>query len=108
MSSTNQKIYSNAHTNFFEKIVLKKRLEITNVIKNFLEDKNIENILDIGSTSDDINTSSNFIVKNLGKYKEYKSISDQSLEIGFFNRILKKSITEDFSDEEITNFKCNN
>ena len=105
MSSTNQKIYSNAHTNFFEKIVLKKRLEITNVIKNFLEDKNIENILDIGSTSDDINTSSNFIVKNLGKYKEYKSISDQSLEIGFFNRILKKSITEDFSDEEITNFK---
>lgn len=105
MSSNNQKIYSNAHTIFFEKIVLKKRLEITNIIKNFLEDKNIENILDIGSTSDDINTSSNFIVKNLGKYKEYKSISDQNLEIGFFNKILKKSITEDFSDEEITNFK---
>ena len=105
MSSAEKKIYSNIHLNFFDKIVLKKRSEIISIIKIFLKDLKIDNVLDIGSTYDDTNPSSNYIIKNLGNYKEYKSISDQKIVTDFFNRKLKKSITEDFSNEEITNFK---
>ena len=80
MSSSHKKIYSNLHSNFFDKIVLKKRFEIISVIKKFLKDVKIENVLDVGSTYDDINPSSNYVIKNLGEYKEYKSISDQKIE----------------------------
>lgn len=106
MSSSHKKIYSNLHSIFFDKIVLKKRFEIISVIKKFLKDVKIENVLDVGSTHDDINASSNYIIKNLGEYKEYKSISDQKIETDFFKEKLKKSITADFSNDEITKFKC--
>jgi len=100
----NQKIYSIAHYSFFEKITLKKRIEMTNVIKEFLNEKSIKDILDVGSTEDDDNVSSNYIVKNIGKFKEYKSISNQVIRSNFFTHKLTKSITENFSDEEIQNF----
>mgnify|MGYP001276566876 FL=1 len=100
----NQKIYSIAHYSFFEKIVLKKRKKMTNVIKEFLNEKSIKDILDVGSTEDDDNVSSNYIVKNIGKFKEYKSISNQVIRSNFFTHKLTKSITENFSDEEIQNF----
>ena len=100
----NQKIYSIAHYSFFEKIALKKRIEMTNVIKEFLNEKSIKDILDVGSTEDDDNVSSNYIVKNIGKFKEYKSISNQVIRSNFFTHKLTKSITENFSDEEIQNF----
>ncbi len=106
MSTSHKKIYSNLHSNFFDKIVLKKRFEIISVIKKFLKDEKIENVLDVGSTYDDINPSSNYVIKNLGEYKEYKSISDQKIETDFFKKKLKKSITEEFLNDEITNFKC--
>ncbi len=105
LKDNNQKIYSVAHFSFFEKIVLKKRIEITNIIKKFLNDKNIQNILDVGSTEDDDNFSSNYIVKNIGNYKEFKSISDQVIKTNFFTHKLTKSITENFSEEEIKKFK---
>ena len=106
MSTSHKKIYSNLHSNFFDKIVLKKRFEIISVIKKFLKDEKIENVLDVGSTYDDINPSSNYVIKNLGEYKEYKSISDQKIETDFFKKKLRKSITEEFLNDEITNFKC--
>mgnify|MGYP001178710706 CR=1 FL=1 len=104
LKDNNQKIYSVAHFSFFEKIVLKKRIEMTNVIKEFLNEKSIKDILDVGSTEDDDNVSSNYIVKNIGKFKEYKSISNQVIRSNFFTHKLTKSITENFSDEEIQNF----
>lgn len=105
LKDNNQKIYSVAHFSFFEKIALKKRIEMTNIIKKFLNDKNIQNILDVGSTEDDDNFSSNYIVKNLGNYKEFKSISDQVIKTNFFTHKLTKSITENFSEGEIKKFK---
>jgi hypothetical protein len=99
------KIYSSAHYSFFDKIILNKRLVILDVVKNFLKDKNIQDVLDIGSTGDDNNISSNFIIKNLGEYKTYKSISDQDIGLNFFSNKLKKSITENFSEEDIVSFK---
>jgi len=105
LKNNNQKIYSNAHFSFFENITQKKRMEMTKLIKNFLNKKNIENILDIGSTEDDNNISSNYIIKNLGNYKVYKSISNQKIKSNFFIQKLCKSITENFSEKEINNFK---
>ena len=103
--SDGQKIYLTKHFSIFEKILLKKRKEILVVLKKFLNNKEIKDVLDVGSTEDDSNESSNFLVKNLGKDKNYKSISDQSIKSNFFSKTLKKSITENFTQDEIEKFK---
>ena len=100
-----QKIYLTKHYSFFEKILLNKRKEILSKLKNFLNDKKINDVLDIGSTEDDANESSNFIIKNLGNFKEVKSISDQSINSKFFSKSLKKSITSKFSKDDIKEFQ---
>ena len=100
-----QKIYLTKHYSFFEKILLKKRKEILLVLKNFLNDKAIDDVLDVGSTEDDDNESSNFLIKNLGNYKNIKSISDQTIKSNFFTKVLKKSITDDFNADEIKDFQ---
>ncbi len=100
-----QKIYLTKHYSFFENILLKKRKEILIVLKKFINDKEIKDVLDIGSTEDDNNESSNYLVKNLGNDKDYKSISDQTINSNFFTKTLKKSITDDFSRNDIENFQ---
>ena len=105
MNNNRQKIYLTKHYSFFEKILLKKRKEILQVLKKFLNDKIVDDVLDIGSTEDDENESSNFLIKNLGNYRYYKSISDQKINSNFFSKILRKSITEDFTDDEIKDFQ---
>ena len=105
LKKNNQKIYSNIHFSFFEKISTKKRSEIAYIIKNFLKDKKIGDVLDIGTTEDEEYIGSNYIVKNIGNFKKFKSISNQTINSGFFNLKLKKSITENFNNEEIKNFK---
>ena len=100
-----QKIYLTKHYSFFEKILLKKRKEILVLLKEFLIDKEIKDILDVGSTEDDNNESSNYLIKNLGVDKSYKSISDQSITSNFFSKVLKKSITDSFTEDEIKNFQ---
>ena len=104
-NSDGQKIYLTKHYSIFEKILLKKRKEILVVLKKFLNNKEIKDVLDVGSTEDDNNESSNFLVKNLGKDKNYISISDQSIKSNFFSKTLKKSITENFTSDEIEKFK---
>ena len=105
INNDEQKIYSAKHYSFFEKIILNKRKEILFILKKFLEDKEIKDILDIGSTEDDTNESSNYLIKNLGINKVYKSISDQTIKSKFFSKTLKKSITEDLNKSEIDDFK---
>tara|TARA_Y100000591_G_scaffold312787_1_gene317650 strand:+ start:90 stop:773 length:684 start_codon:yes stop_codon:yes gene_type:complete len=104
-NNSKEKIYSSAHFPFIEKIALNKRIEMTEKIKDFLKNKDIQNVLDVGTTEDNELASSNFIIKNLGNYNNYKSISDQNIESNFFSKTLKKSITDDFSDEEIKDFQ---
>ncbi len=99
-----QKIYSNFHINFFDKILNKKRFEITNIINEFIEDKNLYDALDIGTTNDEKNLSSNIIIKNLKGIKEFKSLSDQFINLKFFSKSLKKSIIHTFNENEIENF----
>jgi hypothetical protein len=97
-------IYVINHYNFFDKIVLKKRLEISNIINNIIKDLQIYDALDIGTTSDDKNVSSNTVIKNIKNIEKFKCISDQMVTSNFFSKILKKSITEEFSENELYKF----
>ena len=99
-----EKIFVTKHYSFFEKILLKKRKEILIILKEFLNDKKIIDILDVGTTEDETNKSSNYLIKNLGADKYYKSISDQTITSNFL-KSLKKSITENFTEDEIEKFK---
>jgi hypothetical protein len=97
-------IYAINHYNFFDKIVFKKRLEIYNIINNIIKDLQIHDALDIGTTSDDKNASSNIVIKNIRNIDKFKCISDQIVNSDFFHKSLKKSITEEFSENELYDF----
>ena len=103
--SLKNKIYSNFHLSFMDKITHKKRKEILKVIDNFLNDKNLKDALDIGTTEDTENPSSNFIVRNLKNFESYKSISDQKINSNFFRKKLQKSITENFLKADLDEYK---
>ena len=91
------KIYAINHYNFIDRIVIKKRKEMCNIINRELFDKIFSDALDVGSTNDIENESSNFLIKNLKNIKVYKSISDQKICNNFFSKTLRKSITDNFS-----------
>ena len=101
----NKKIYLKNHDTFFDKIIVKNRLKMVNLIENHFNDEELDDVLDIGSTNDFENESSNLLIKNLKNFKNYKSISDQKIELSFFSKALKKSITENFSDLELEEYK---
>lgn len=101
----NKKIYLKNHDTFFDKIIVKNRLKMVSLIKNYLKDEELDDVLDIGSTNDFKNESSNFLIKNLKIFKNYKSISDQKIELSFFSKALNKSITDNFSDLELEEYK---
>ena len=100
-----KKLYLTKHYSFFEKILLKKRKEILFVLKDFSKNKAIKDVLDVGTTQDNDNESSNYLIKNFGSDKIYKSISDQLITSNFFSKTLKKSITDEFSKNEIESFQ---
>ena len=75
------------------------------IINKELSDTIIEDALDIGSTNDLDNESSNYLIKNLTNIKIYKSISDQVINNSFFSKTLKKSITDIFLDNEVKSMK---
>jgi hypothetical protein len=97
-------IYVSKHFKFFDQIVIRKRLEIINIIDLYFKNENLFDVLDIGSTADELHVSSNFIIKNIMKFKCYKSISDQKIKDGFFDKSLQKSITDIFSQDELNEY----
>lgn len=99
------KIYAINHYNFIDRIVIKKRKEMCNIINRELFDKIFSDALDVGSTNDIENESSNFLIKNLKNIKIYKSISDQKICNNFFFKTLRKSITDNFSKNQIESMK---
>ena len=98
-------IYVTNHCNFIDRIVIRKRQEMCQIINKELSDNIIEDALDIGTTNDIENKSSNYLIKNLSNIKIYKSISDQKINDNFFSKTLKKSITDQFLDSEIQSMK---
>src|SRR5210317_1411464 len=65
MNTNHKKIYSINHYNFFDKLVLKKRLEISKIINNSIKNLDVRDVLDIGTTNDQLNPSSNIIIKSI-------------------------------------------
>jgi hypothetical protein len=99
----NKNTYLRSHTKFTDNIIHKKRLEIISIINVELENKCFIDILDIGTTQDN-NQSSNLIIKNLKNFQKYKSISNQKIKSNFFSKSLQKSITQELSSNEIEEF----
>ena len=104
MQKDQDTIYAINHYNFIDKIVLRKRLEISNIINNTIKDLQIHDALDIGTTSDDKNASSNIVIKNIKNIDKFKCISDQIVNSDFFHKSLNKSITKEFSENELYDF----
>ena len=99
----NKNTYLRSHTKLTDNIIHKKRLEIISMIKGELENKSLIDILDIGTTQDN-SQSSNLIIKSLNNFEKYKSISDQKINSNFFSKCLQKSITDELSPNEIKVF----
>ncbi|MAJ23484.1 MAG: hypothetical protein CMI75_06850 [Candidatus Pelagibacter sp.] len=76
-----------------------------NIINKYIENLSLSDALDIGTTNDQDNKSSNFLIRNIKNIRLFKSISNQKINLGFFSKILTKSITNNFSEIEIKNFK---
>jgi len=100
-----KKIYLSFHNSFFDSIIKRKRIEILKIIKSEIKKIYIKTCLDIGTTSDFRNKSSNFIIKNLKGYQKYFSISDQKIIDIFFTKSLKKSITAPIKPSIMKKFK---
>ena len=100
-----EKNYGILNFNFIDNIIKKKRSEMLNILNKNIKDNNIASFLDIGTTEENELESSNYFVKNFEKIKIKKSISDQEIKNVNFNKFLKKSITSEFSEIEIENYK---
>jgi len=90
---------------FVNNIILKKRKEMTNIMNKHYENENFYDALDIGTTEDNDYDHSNYLIKNLKKIKLFKSISDQKIDSHFFIKSLRKSITAEFTPEEIDQYR---
>ena len=104
MSNNSKKIFVTNHYKFLDKIAFKKRIEIAHVINKETKNFELNDALDIGTTEDTINESSNTIIKNLKKINIFKSISNQEIKSSFFQKKLNKSITKDFTKTELDEF----
>ncbi len=100
-----EKNYGILNFNFIDNIIKKKRSEMLNILNKNIKDNDIESFLDVGTTEENELESSNYFVKNFYKIKIKKSISDQEIKSNNFNKLLKKSITSEFLETEIENYK---
>ena len=98
-------LYIQFETNFFDKIINKKRIEMISLVKKHIKISKIKDLLDIGTTEDSSAGSSNIFCKMLNKIKIHKSISNQKITNKRFKSTIKKSITSKFSKEIIDTFK---
>ena len=100
-----EKNYGVLNFNFIDRIVERKREEMLYILKEKLGNNPINSFLDVGTTEDDSLKSSNFFINKFNYIKDLKVISDQQLDKKKFSYYLKKSITDNFSNEEIKKFK---
>ena len=94
-------IYSEKHFNFIDKIIKNRREKFYNFISEKVNLSNVKSYLDIGTTQNENHPSSNYLNKKFDFIKIHNAISDQIITDNRFSNILKKSITSDFSKEEI-------
>ena len=97
--------YVQFENGFFEKIIKNKRIEMLNLIKKEINISEIKDLLDIGTTEDNVLGSSNIFCHMLDKIPIHKSISNQRITNKRFKLCLNKSITSDFKQEEINSMR---
>jgi len=95
----NNQIYLSFHNKIFDNIIKNKRLEILKIIKEELKRVQAFDCLDIGTTPDIKNESSNFIIKNLKLNLNYKAFSNFKIKDNFFSSSTVGSIAEDLNDK---------
>ena len=100
-----EKNYGILNFNFIDKIIIKKRIEMLKILEKNIEKTKLLSMLDIGTVDDDSLESSNFFLKNFRNISVKKSISNQKINNQNFSMCLKKSITSDFSNDEVKNLK---
>ena len=76
-----------------------------NKIMQYLYNENFYDDLDIGTTNDLENESSNYLIKNLPNITLLKSISNQKIKNKLFLKSLNKSILSEFSFQEIEEYR---
>ena len=99
------KNYGVLNLSFIDRVIKMKRLEMLNILRNNIKDYSINSFLDIGTTEENKLESSNFFAKNFSYIKVKKSITNQNISGEKFSAFLKKSITDNFSNDEIIKFK---
>ena len=100
-----KKLYIQFESNYFDKIINQKRIEMVKLIKKKIKISNINDLLDIGTTEDVSAKSSNIFCKMLNIIPTHKSISNQKITNTRFKVRKKKSITSSFSQKEINLLK---
>jgi hypothetical protein len=99
------KNYGVLNLSFIDRVIKMKRIEMLNILKDNIKNYSINSFLDIGTTEENKLESSNFFIKNFNDIKIKKSITNQNIIDEKFTACLKKSITDDFSSDEIIKFK---
>ena len=96
------KNYGVLNLSFIDRIIKMKRLEMLNILRNNIKDYIliIKIIINLNKLE-----SSNFFAKNFSYIKVKKSITNQNISGEKFSAFLKKSITDNFSNDEIIKFK---
>tara|TARA_A100001015_G_scaffold320117_1_gene445375 strand:+ start:490 stop:1170 length:681 start_codon:yes stop_codon:yes gene_type:complete len=100
-----KKLYIQFESNYFDKIINQKRIEMIKLIKKKIKISSINDLLDIGTTEDVSAKSSNIFCKMLNIIPTHKSISNQKITNTRFKVRKKKSITSSFSQKEINLLK---
>ena len=95
------KNYGILNLRIIDNIIENKRFEMLNILQKYINTSQINSFLDIGTTEDESLKSSNFFVKQFNYISTKKSISDQNITNEKFTKVLKKSITSNFEENEI-------
>jgi len=99
-------IYGAKYFTFTDKIVAKKRIEMVKIINNEIREHYINDILDVGTAEDKNDKALNLIIKKLRKKgRIFKSLTIDNISDNYFKYKYKKSITQNFSNQEYKKIK---
>jgi len=101
-----EKNYGIFNFNFIDKIIVKKRSEMFKILEQNISNVTLKSILDVGTIDNDSLKSSNFFANKFKDVSIRKSISNQIIDDKKFSMRVNKSITSDFSNEELDKLKA--
>jgi len=98
MIRTDNRTYSSLNTKYIDKVILKKRREMFEVIKKTIDITKISSLLDVGTTQETDRLSSNYLVKCFNKVPIKYSFSDQKItKSNLFKKSIQRSIVRNLN-----------